>query len=523
MTTTFLAPDPAQSTFFVPGTNTPGNGVLLFTYLAGTNTKQTTYKDNVAGSSWTNPIVLDSGGNLPSGGSVWLTQGLSYKLVWAPANDTDPPASPYRTIDNVSGINDITLTSTGEWVSGSTPTFIGASSLSIVGDQTATYHVGRRLKFTVTAGTVYGTIRASSFGAGITTITMAMDSTSLDSGLGTLFYALLDSVNPSVPIPRTNIWRLADSTDPLKNISFNLSEIAASTTINFTTNATGIENVYGPNVSSGAVMSLASSAGYTIQDFGTTNVTSIALQAGRTREVVFQSTRVLSSSATLLMGALGNVTTQAGDVMTVVGETIQGSSGARVVGYHFGGPSGVRGASQVLLLSSTASSTLTMDLPLSSAFDDYLIMLDSIVPTDASSFLRMRMGTASGTTTSYDAGAAAYSWALNASDATSASSTHGLVSDASVLMNASSAAMTNAASTGGWNGQMWLHRVNDTTHQKHANFNGSYNGNTFVSVVGSGVARSTTTTANPVNGARFFFSAGSVSTGTFLLYGLRGS
>lgn len=74
-------------------------GGQLFTYVAGTSTKQTTWTDSTQGTPNSNPIVLD-----PNGACyVWLDPTLSYKFVLAPKNDTDPPASPYRTVDDIEG------------------------------------------------------------------------------------------------------------------------------------------------------------------------------------------------------------------------------------------------------------------------------------------------------------------------------------------------------------------------------------------------------------------------------------
>jgi len=198
MTTCFLAPDPVQGTFFIPGGNTPGNGAQVFFYVAGSvSTKQTVYKDNAAAVAWTNPIVLDSGGNLPSGGEVWFPTGQTFKVVWAPSNDTDPPTSPYRTMDNLSGMNDSSGTAS-EWIGGATPTFISSTQFTLAGDQTATYTPGRRLKSTNTGGTIYSTVVSSVFGA-LTTITVQNDSGVLDAGLSTLFYGLLAADHLSVP------------------------------------------------------------------------------------------------------------------------------------------------------------------------------------------------------------------------------------------------------------------------------------------------------------------------------------
>lgn len=181
---------------FSDGNGAPYAGAKIFTYVAGSSTKLATYKTIVGNTSNTNPIVLDANGRLPF--AVWLTEGSSYKIVLAPANDSDPPLSPIWTLDNVTGINDGS-SSMSEWVAGPTPTYISASSFTLSGDQTVIFSINRRLRFTVTAGTVYGRITNSVFGA-LTTVTVQMDGSQiLDAGLSTVDYALLSSKNSSVP------------------------------------------------------------------------------------------------------------------------------------------------------------------------------------------------------------------------------------------------------------------------------------------------------------------------------------
>jgi hypothetical protein len=77
----------------------------LFTYQAGTSTKQTTYKSSSGLSSNTNPIILDYRGEC----DLWIPPNVSYKYVLAPASDTDPPANPIWTVDNVVSSQLITL------------------------------------------------------------------------------------------------------------------------------------------------------------------------------------------------------------------------------------------------------------------------------------------------------------------------------------------------------------------------------------------------------------------------------
>jgi hypothetical protein len=174
----------------------PAVGAKLFFYAAGSSTKQTTYADEAGLIPQTNPIILDSRGE-PSQ-PVWGTEGLSYKIVFTASTDSDPPASPIWDIDDVTGINDASL-NIDQWVdSGVTPTYVSATQFTLPGDQTSAFHNKRRIKVLITAGTAYGTILSSVFGA-LTTVTVVMDTTPLDSGLSSIQLGLLTYTNPSIP------------------------------------------------------------------------------------------------------------------------------------------------------------------------------------------------------------------------------------------------------------------------------------------------------------------------------------
>ncbi len=84
----------------------PLAGGKLFTYAAGTSTKLATYANAGGTTTNNNPIILDANGQ----GDCYLQGGLSYKLVLAPATDTDPPQNPYWTEDNITGINQVLST-----------------------------------------------------------------------------------------------------------------------------------------------------------------------------------------------------------------------------------------------------------------------------------------------------------------------------------------------------------------------------------------------------------------------------
>lgn len=99
--TTSLAPFIKQ--FFDDNSGIPLSGGKLFSYLAGTTTKVTTYTDSTGGTPNTNPIILNTRGEA----NVWLTPGVSYKFTLSPSTDTDPPTNPIWTVDNVPASNPV--------------------------------------------------------------------------------------------------------------------------------------------------------------------------------------------------------------------------------------------------------------------------------------------------------------------------------------------------------------------------------------------------------------------------------
>lgn len=262
----------------------PYSGAQLFTYAAGSSTKQTAYQDQAGTTPHTNPIVLNSRGEPPA--PIWLTEGSEYKFVLTTPTDTDPPAAAIRTVDDVSGVNDGTGLQ-DEWIaSGFTPTFISATSFSVSGDRTTVLHVGRRLKTANTGGTIYSTITASSHSGGTTTVTVVNDSGSIDSGISSVSYSIGSASNPSVNADMVN--RKA-------------SAVASAATT----------NIWG-------------TAGDFVHVTGTTTITSLgtAPYAGAERTVVFDGALTLThNGTTLVLPGSANITTAANDRMTVRADT----------------------------------------------------------------------------------------------------------------------------------------------------------------------------------------------------------
>jgi len=65
---------------FFDNNGNPLSGGKIYTYDAGTTTPLATYTSSTGITAHTNPIVLNSGGRVPSGGEIWVQLRL-YKFV----------------------------------------------------------------------------------------------------------------------------------------------------------------------------------------------------------------------------------------------------------------------------------------------------------------------------------------------------------------------------------------------------------------------------------------------------------
>lgn len=186
----FFSPVGNDQTFDANGD--PLNGGQIETYISGSSTPAGTFTSSNGTTAQPNPIILDSLGYPPS--PIWLAGGTAYKFIIKNSMGVT-----LKTLDGISGINDSSI-SVSEWVSsGFVPTYISATSFSVPGDQRSILQVGRRLRTTNTAGIRYSGISVSSFGAGVTTVTVINDSGTLDSGLSIVEYGLISATNTSFP------------------------------------------------------------------------------------------------------------------------------------------------------------------------------------------------------------------------------------------------------------------------------------------------------------------------------------
>ena len=182
----------------------PLSGGTIETYLAGTSTPATTWTSNTGLTAHANPIVLNTLG-LPNtaGSAVWLTSGIAYKFIIK-----DSLGVLQRTIDNITGIGDVS-TSSDLWVVYSAPAvFINATSFSVVGDQRGTFPINIRVRTVNSGGTIYSRVTNSVFAAGITTVTVVNSSGVLDSGLSQVSYSAISPINTPLPSALLRVTRI---------------------------------------------------------------------------------------------------------------------------------------------------------------------------------------------------------------------------------------------------------------------------------------------------------------------------
>ena len=136
-----------------------------------------------------NPLTLDSQG----AAVVWLEAGKVYDWIAKDALG--------NTIDSSKGIIGSTsaIAAVSQWiVTALTPTFVNTRTFTLIGDQTATYEVGRRVRVTLTGGFKYATIISSVFST-LTTITLgfANNTDVLDSSISAVDVGLDLASSPS--------------------------------------------------------------------------------------------------------------------------------------------------------------------------------------------------------------------------------------------------------------------------------------------------------------------------------------
>lgn len=128
---------PAAKAQFFDNNGAPLVGGKLFTYIAGTTTKLSSYTSSTGLSANANPVILDYRGEC----NLWIPANTAYKFVLAPSTDTDPPTHAIWTVDQI--VNSQLLTLYGGVDTGAVNTYIltFAASFTAYGDGILIYWI----------------------------------------------------------------------------------------------------------------------------------------------------------------------------------------------------------------------------------------------------------------------------------------------------------------------------------------------------------------------------------------------
>ena len=218
MTTAFLSPILNDAQFNDDGTFLVGG--LVWFYVAGTSTPLAAYTGPDARTPWPNPIVLDARGE--TGGEIWLNSTQVYKIILeaAPLQGSTHGVV-VSTFDNINGIASLISPNANpdNWIlSNQTPTYISGTSFSVLGDQRSIFQTYRRVKSINNALSVYSSVVSTTYDGTKTTIVVQNDSSSLNAGLNSVYYGVIETNPSSIPPLSSRVKIIGDTMTGALNV-----------------------------------------------------------------------------------------------------------------------------------------------------------------------------------------------------------------------------------------------------------------------------------------------------------------
>lgn len=303
MAQTSLMP-PIKTQFFDSNGN-PAAGGKVYTWMAGTNnTAKASYTDSTGDTANTNPVTLDSAGMA----AIWLS-GYYHIQAYDSAGNLIADA------DNVSSMPNTVLTQS-QWVSQNiTLTYVDGDNFSTPGTLTTTFEVGLRVKATVSAGDIYGTISASTAGGTpvVTTVTVTWDSGTLDSGLSALWTGIITATSCALPggAVGTDLAKLHAIAETASNINAAISAANAATA---TPTANTIPKYNASSIIKGAELNMTGETSATTD----TVTTTLSLGTVAAGDRIFVSARITIITAAAQYGAGLEVKKTTGSTATII-------------------------------------------------------------------------------------------------------------------------------------------------------------------------------------------------------------
>ena len=178
-------------------------------------------------------------------------------------------------------------------------------------------------------------------------------------------------------------------------------------------------------------------------------------------------------------------------------------------------PTNIRIGNLVLLDTELAASSATIDLTgITSAYEEYEVHLHNVVPATDNVALYLRTSTDGGST--FAASAGNYAYVLQGLDS---GGTSRVANSSSATEIALAAAISSAATRGGYSGVVRFFNPLGTSHNKQFLANATFAQSATLEVVNHATGHRLATA--DVDAIRFLFASGNIASGRFVLYGVR--
>jgi hypothetical protein len=249
---------------------------------------------------------------------------------------------------------------------------------------------------------------------------------------------------------------------------------------------------------------------------GTTTITSFgAGTSGVTRQIRFADALILTHNASsLILPGGANITTAANDTAVAIS---LGSSNWIVTDYQRASGLPVKeigGFEFISTVTATAAASLVIPGLTNTAYTQYMIVVENLLPATDDVGLRLQVSTDGGS--SYQT-----SGYLSVASYNIAGSAGGVAATDGIIMDRSSAGANIADNGSGWSGQIYLF-PRGTTYNKQVNYSGTYEDATArcAFVTGGGWYDGAT---DAVTHVRLITTSGNIASAIGYLYGLRNS
>lgn len=153
-----------------------------------------------------------------------------------------------------------------------------------------------------------------------------------------------------------------------------------------------VNQAKGANIASAGTINLNTTTGDYVHVTGAVTITAITLNSGRSITVVFDGALTLTHNATTLILPTGaNIVTAAGDTMVVRGD---GLGNTRVISYNRANGDTIFGSAMKLVggpVTPTVSANVDFATTFTSAYDNYRIIIDGVIPSAGATDIRAQL------------------------------------------------------------------------------------------------------------------------------------